>query len=81
MLGIKIKGENKFEISPVIGEGINYAKGKYNSRYGKIFVSWIKENDKINFEINIPPNTEANFIFKDKKELLQPGNYQFCVNN
>ena len=80
MLGIKIKGENKFKISPVIGEGINFAKGKYDSRYGEIFVSWKKENDKINFEIKIPPNTEANFIFKNKKELLQSGNYQFCVN-
>ena len=39
MLGIKIKGENKFEISPVIGGGIEFAKGKYDSMYGEIMIS------------------------------------------
>ena len=79
MLGIKIKGENKFEISPVIGEGIEFAKGKYDSRYGEIMVSWKKDNEKINFEIKIPPNTEATFIYKEKKESFQPGNHQFSI--
>ena len=80
MLGIKIKGENKFEISPVIGEGIEFAKGKYDSRYGEIMVSWKKDNEKINFEIKIPPNTEATFIYKEKKESFQPGNHQFSIH-
>ena len=81
MLGIKIKGENKFEISPIIGKGIEFAKGEYNSIYGEIMVSWKKNNDKIDFDIKIPPNTEATFIYKDKLESLKPGKYQFSVEN
>ena len=79
MLGIKIKGENKFEISPVIGEGIEFAKGKYKSIYGEIAVSWKKDNNNINFDIKIPPNTKSTFIYNNKVEKLEPGNYQFSV--
>ena len=49
MLGIKVKGENNFEISPVIGEGVEHAKGSYNSIYGKIVVNWKKEKSKVLF--------------------------------
>jgi len=79
MLGIKIKGENKFEISPVIGEGIEYAKGGYQSIYGEVHVHWKKDHDKINFDIRIPPNTKAAFIYKDKVETLESGTYHFLV--
>ena len=79
MLGIKIKGENRFEISPVIGEGIEFSKGDFQSIYGKVSVSWKKDNDIINFDIKIPPNTKATFIYKDKLEELRPGNHQFSL--
>ena len=79
MLGIKIKGENNFEISPVIGDGIEFAKGQYKSIYGEIMVSWKKNNNIIYFDIKIPPNTKSKFIFKDKTESFGPGNYQFSV--
>lgn len=81
MLGIKVKGENEFEISPVIGKGIEYAKGGYQSIYGEVNVSWKKDQDnqKINFDIKIPVNTKATFIYKDKLEILKPGNYNFSV--
>ena len=77
MLGIKIKGENTFEISPVIGEGVEFAKGAYQSLYGEVKVSWKKEKDKVLFDIEVPNNTIASFIFKDKNELLEPGKFQF----
>ena len=79
MLGIKIKGENKFEISPVIGNGIEFSKGDFQSIYGRVSVSWKKENDIVNFDIKIPPNTKATFIYKDKLEELSPGNHHFSL--
>ncbi len=79
MLGIKIKGENIFEISPVIGEGVDFAKGSYQSLYGEIAVSWKKENGKINFDIEVPANTNTTFIFKDKKEQLEPGKHHVVM--
>ena len=79
MLGIKIKGENKFEISPVIGNGIEFSKGDFQSIYGRVSVSWKKENDIVNFDIRIPPNTKATFIYKEKIEELSPGNHHFSL--
>ena len=66
IIGIKIKCENIFEISPVIGDGIEFAKGQYKSIYVEIMVSWKKDNNVINFDIKIPPNIKVkfnNFIF------------------
>ena len=79
MLGIKVKGENNFEISPVIGEGVEHAKGSYNSIYGKIVVNWKKEKSKVLFDIEVPANTKATFIYKNKQEILEPGKYSFSL--
>lgn len=79
MLGIKIKGENQFEISPVIGDGINHAKGSYNSIYGEIEVSWIKEEGNIKFDILVPSNTKAIFKYNNIEKELEPGSYSFSL--
>ena len=75
MLGIKIKGENSFEISPVIGEGISKAEGTYISLYGKVAVKWVKENNKISIDVDIPANTKATFIYKEMNQVLEPGSH------
>lgn len=79
MLGIKVKGENTFEISPVVGDGVGFTKGSYNSLYGEVKVSWKKEKDQVIFDIEVPANTKATFIYKDKLEQLEPGKYQLLV--
>lgn len=79
MLGIKVKGENKFEISPVIGDGIEFANGSYNSEFGKIKVSWKKEDGKICFEIEVPNNTSATFKYKNEVKKLNFGKYKFVI--
>lgn len=79
MLGIKVKGENLFEISPVIGDGVEFAKGSYNSMYGNVSSEWKKENDKVVFDITIPVNTKATFAYNDVHKELQPGKYHFVI--
>ena len=73
MLGIKVKGENNFEICPVIGEGVEHAKGSYQSIYGEVYVSWKKIDEKVHFEIVIPSNTSATFIYGGSKKVLFGG--------
>lgn len=68
-----------FEISPIIGKGVDFAKGSYQSPYGEIKTSWKKVDDKIHFEITVPVNTKASFIYKNKTELLEPGCYKFDI--
>lgn len=79
MLGIKVKGENSFEISPVIGEGVDYAKGSYNSLYGEVSVNWKKQKEEVSFVINVPVNTKATFIYGGVNKELEPGKYEFNV--
>ena len=79
MLGIKVKGENSFEISPVVGDGVEFAKGSYESLYGKVAVNWKKENGKVNFDIEVPVNTKATFIYGEIFKNLEPGKYQFNI--
>ena len=79
MVGIKVRGENKFEISPVIGEGIEFAKGSYNSLYGNITSEWKKQNNVVVFDIVVPVNTSATFIYKRITKNLVPGKYHFEI--
>ncbi len=79
MLGIKVKGENDFEISPIIGEGVGYAKGTYNSIYGEVSVGWKESNEGVSFTINVPVNAKATFVYGEIIKELEPGKYQFNI--
>lgn len=79
MCGIKLKAENEFNIEPIIGGHISFAKAEYNSIFGLIKVNWKKENGKTIFIIDVPSNTIANFIYEDKKMRLLAGNHVFSV--
>ena len=76
MLGIKIKDENEFEISPVIGDGIDYAEGSYNSLYGEVAVNWKKNEEGVSFEIVVPANTKATFAYGALRKELEPGKHE-----
>ena len=65
MCGIKVKGENHFEIAPIPGGSFTFAKAQYTSVYGKVTSGWKKENGKTIFEIEIPANTTARVIIGD----------------
>ena len=73
MLGIKIKGENEFEISPQIGGSLSYAKGSYQSVYGKVSVAWRKKEGQIEVEVVLPPNTKAKVKLFGKEQYVSAG--------
>ena len=79
MCGINIASENEFLLKPVIGGKETYAFASYDSIYGTISLSWKKENDKVIFDINVPGNTQARFVYKEKDEILYPGQYHFEI--
>ena len=80
MLGIRVVGENRFEIKPVVGGSITFAKGSYQSIYGKVYVSWKRKDGKVNFEIEVPSNVTACFEYQGNKKELQPGKYSLTCN-
>ena len=73
VLGINVKHENEFEITPCVGGTFKFAKGFYTSLFGKVSVEWERQEENVVFKINIPLNTKAKFKFKDYEKSLTSG--------
>ena len=79
MLGIKVKGENHFELKPVVGGHINFAKGSYQSIYGEIKSSWERKGDKVTYHFDIPSNCTADLYLGEEHYVLEKGVHEFTV--
>ena len=79
MLGIKVKGENHFELKPVVGGHVENAKGSYKSIYGEVRSSWERIGDKVRYRFEIPCNTTADLYLKDKHYSLESGTYFYEI--
>lgn len=67
--GINVDGENHFTIRPVPGGTLTHAEAEYDSVYGRVSSGWRKENDRLIFEIEIPPNCTADIILPGKEAV------------
>ena len=77
--GIRVTGENTFEIKPVPGGSLTYANASYRSAYGEVKSGWRRTADAWIFEISVPANTQATLHLPDgRKEKLTSGNYSFA---
>lgn len=78
MCGIQIDGENHFIITPRPGGNFTYARGSYQSIYGKIESSWIMEKGKVIYEVFVPENCTARIVLPGKEPFtVQTGDYKF----
>ena len=63
-------GYKKVILKPVVGGGLWYAKGYYDSVYGRIVSEWEKKEDKsIVYRCQIPANTTGNVILPIQSQL------------
>lgn len=73
--GIHLEG-NKITIKPMPHKLMKYAKATYQSPVGEIVSKWRYEENQLIFDIQIPPNTEAEVILPDGKiEMLGAGKH------
>lgn len=79
MCGIIVRGENEFTLKPIIGGTLTYAFASYESMYGKVSLGWKKEEDKVIFNITVPSNTIAHFIYNNETKELTCGSYTFSL--
>ncbi len=77
MCGIKVVGENEFEISPKIGGDLTYAKASYLSVYGKVDVSWTRKDERVEVEVVLPPNTHAKVKLFGKEKEIEAGTSRY----
>ena len=62
-------------MKPEPGEGINWAKGHYDSIHGRISSDWSIEGDVFTWEIQVPTNTTATVYVPaiDSKQVTESG--------
>ncbi|MCR5145193.1 MAG: glycoside hydrolase family 78 protein [Lachnospiraceae bacterium] len=77
MCGIKIAGDNTFEIRPMPGGHFAYAKASYDSVYGLVESGWTKQADgSYKYHLVVPANTRALVILPDGQNMeLKAGQY------
>lgn len=63
--GIRVTGENRFEIKPIPGGTLTYAEATYYSPYGRVQSGWKREKNRDTFTIAVPPNTTAQILLPD----------------
>lgn len=63
-------------IKPIIDGSLTWAKGYYNSIYGKIEINWSLENSIFDIEVTIPANTTATIYLptEDPDNITESGN-------
>ena len=79
MLGINIKGENHFELRPVVGGHVSFAKGSYQSIYGEVKSSWERKGNKTIYRFEIPNNCIADLYIGNEHHVLEKGEYEFTL--
>lgn len=75
-------GWKHFYIQPLVGGGMTYASGSYESVYGKIESSWKLEENEILFCFTIPANTTATVSLPDEQYQnmeLGSGRYEYRI--
>lgn len=76
--GIRVAGVNHFQIVPQPGGSLTEVSASYQSIYGKVSVAWVKNDGKIQYDVEIPANTSAELILSaGKRRILTSGCYCF----
>ena len=86
VLGIRSDEENPgfkhFYIKPEVTGKWSYARGAYESMYGRIEVSWEQQEDGYQYHIVIPANTTATVELEGMESMeLGSGTYEFEIKN
>ncbi|MCR5078686.1 MAG: glycoside hydrolase family 78 protein [Bacilli bacterium] len=82
VLGIEwtLPGYKKFKFAPLLGEGIDYAKGHTLTPYGQIKASWKKEGESVSYEIDVPVSCTCLVCIKGQEIALSSGHHQGRVD-
>ncbi len=68
LCGIRVSGENRFDIAPHAGGQLHSAKAVYQSVYGRVESGWERRSGKTVYTLTVPPNCSAH--------IRLPGGYE-----
>ena len=55
----EIPGFQKFVLRPYLGDGLDFARGRYRTLHGEIVSKWKSAGDHLTWSVRIPANTSA----------------------
>ena len=72
-------GYKRIQIKPELIQGISWVKASFESPYGTIKSNWTCENGKIEINVEIPVNTDAEIWLPgtEEKRIVGSGSYTF----
>lgn len=74
-------GFKEFELKPVVGGHLTWAKASYRTKYGVIRSEWKKEGKYFYYECEVPQDTTAHLTLPDgSRYTLTVGNYTFSIS-
>ena len=79
VLGINVAGENRFLLKPILGGSLSFAKGSYESIYGKISIARERRDGEIKFSFTLPGNTKTLFKYKGFEKEFTSGTYEVIL--
>ena len=76
MAGIRVDGR-RITVSPLVSEEVGNMHLSYDAPCGHIVSGWSMENGETVYQVEIPSNTEAEFVYPDGRIVkLTPGVYE-----
>ena len=79
MCGIRIAGENRFDIVPLVGGSVTHAACSYKSVFGTVSSAWERTENKTAYMVSIPAGATAHFRVPGIDTVLTAGTYHFTV--
>lgn len=79
MLGIEplVAGYRDFRVAPIVGGGINWAKGQLETPFGRIAVQWRVVEDRFHLCVQVPVSARCQVLLPDgQKHILQSGSHE-----
>ena len=73
-------GYKEFRFAPLIGEGIDYAKGHTLTPYGEIKASWKKNGAGVDYSIDVPVSTTCYLKIGNTELTLASGHHEGRAN-
>lgn len=73
-------GYRRFEVKPLLDNYISYAKGSHISPFGLIEVSWKKDGDKVNVELQVPTSCECVLTIGNDSKVYKSGKHSLILD-
>lgn len=70
---MQVPGKPEFELRPLVDK-IDHVSACCDSPYGRVAVSWLKREGKLELSVTVPPNSTATLVLPGEKAVkLEPG--------